>query len=296
MIRSTRVRAQSLLPFALAMALSITPFTAQAADTVTIFDGDGGLVQQPCNAAGEQIRIDSSSFTTMSVCFGLTRPTGWIATHITGSYGVVNNLKVPAHIAFKLPDGAVYWQETVDPGKVATIDVARTGSTVVEIQVTPVSTNTGPATGTLTASTDAAPNYVSFRSANQVTSGTVMRVTWNGIGATTLDKNSAFTDRLDGTFKVVKGLDGSACVSLESASYPGAYLTAVSNTTLALSNTPAAARATFCPVATSPTSAQQLRLAADQTKALALSGSAVTLASTSSPTAAWFVDSGLARP
>ncbi|MEJ6014541.1 AbfB domain-containing protein [Corynebacterium sp. H127] len=290
-------RARHLAALSVATLLTLTP-TAHAADTVTIFDGDGGLIQQTCGATTEQIRIDASSFPSMSACFGMAKPTGWIATKITGSYGVVNNLTVPAHIAFKLPDGAVYWQETVAPGKVTTIDVGRTGSTVVEIQVTPVATSTGPATGTLTPSTDTAPNYISLRQATTPTAGRILRVNWNGITTTAMDRNAGFTDRLDGSFKVIPALDGSSCISLESAAYPGTYLTAPTATTLSLSHTPQPNRATWCPApAATPATAQQLRLAADQTKTLAATTTgAVTLAGTTATGTAWFVDTALARP
>lgn len=294
--QTSRTR-RTLLALTAALLTALAP-TAHAQDTVTIFDGDGGLVQQTCGAQTEQIRIDSSSFSSFSACFGLVKPTGWIATEITGSYGVVNNLTVPAHIAFKLPGGAVYWQETVEPGKVTTIDVGRTGSTVVEIQVAPVATSTGPATGSLTPSTDTAPNYISLRQATAPTAGRILRVSWNGITTTAMDRNSGFTDRLDGSFKVIPALDGSSCISLESAAYPGTYLTAPTATTLAVSTTPTPGRATWCPatVAT-PATAQQLRLAADQTKTLAVTTTgAVTLAGTTATGTAWFVDTALARP
>ncbi|VZH83987.1 AbfB domain-containing protein [Corynebacterium rouxii] len=192
----------------------------------------------------------------------------------------------------------MYWQETVEPSKVATIDVGRFGSTVVEIQITPVTTSIGPATGTLTPSTDTAPNYISLRQATAPTAGRILRVNWNGITTTTMDRNSSFTDRLDGSFKAIPALDGSSCISLESAAYPGTYLTAPTATTLAVSHTPIPNRATWCPttVAT-PATAQQLRLAADQTKTLAVNATgAVSLASTTTTGTAWFVDTALAHP
>lgn len=113
---------------------------ALAETPVTITAGDGGLVQKDCATGAEYVRIDSSELENSKACFFLTKPTGWVAVNITGSYGVVNRLKVPVSVAFKLPDGEVYWQRVVEPGKIQSIDVGHNRSTVVEMQVTPVAT------------------------------------------------------------------------------------------------------------------------------------------------------------
>lgn len=95
---------------ALIASISI-PSVAQADETVTILDGDGGIVEEQCGIQPHQVRVDSSSLSSFSACFGLAKPTGWAAMSLTGSYGVVNNLTVAVNVAFKLPDGAVYWQD-----------------------------------------------------------------------------------------------------------------------------------------------------------------------------------------
>lgn len=92
--------------------------------------GDGGLNEQNCDASAEQVRVDSFDVAGISACYGLTAASGWVAVNITGSYGVINELSSPVSVAFKLPDGAVYWQATVAPGEVHSIDVDRNGSTV----------------------------------------------------------------------------------------------------------------------------------------------------------------------
>ncbi|HIW95880.1 MAG TPA: hypothetical protein H9867_05270 [Candidatus Corynebacterium gallistercoris] len=96
---------------------------AQADDTVAILAGDGGIVEEKCGTQPQQIRIDSSSLSSFSACFSLAKPTGWAALNLPGSYGVVNNLTVAVDVAFKLPDGTVYWQDTVGPGQVKSVDV-----------------------------------------------------------------------------------------------------------------------------------------------------------------------------
>ncbi|MCX2162569.1 AbfB domain-containing protein [Corynebacterium auriscanis] len=281
----------------LATSISITP-TAHADDAVVILAGDGGIVQQHCGAQPQQIRVDSSSFSTFSACFGLVKPTGWAAVNITGSYGVVNNLTVPFNVAFKLPDGAVYWQDTVAPGQVKSVDVNNAGSTIVELHVFPVGTSNGASTATLTPGTTATPNYVSLRSASPTTPGRIVRVTWAGATTTALTRNSSFLDRLDGSFLVTKGLSDPACVSLQSAAYPGMYLQATSPTSFSLSLAPKAAGATWCAnPATTPVTSTRLVWAADRTKALAVTSQGkLTLGTVDSADSRWFSDHALARP
>lgn len=195
---------------------------AGAQTSVGITAGDGGLVERDCASGSDYVRVDSSSLPRSRACFFLVKSTGWVAVNVTGSYGIVNELKVPVSVAFKLPEGDVYWQRVIDPGAVQNIDVDRRGSTIVEIQVTPVATSTGAATGDLSVDTQS-PNVVSLRSAGRVASGTMLRLSWTGVELSTLDRNSGFNDRLDASFRVVSALDGSQCVSLEAAGYPGIF-------------------------------------------------------------------------
>ncbi|MBC2682345.1 AbfB domain-containing protein [Corynebacterium anserum] len=284
---------------AIVLTASINTASAAQADIpVKILAGDGGIVQEQCGKQPQQIRVDSSSVSTFSVCFALTKPTGWAAMNLTGSYGVVNNLTVDVNVAFKLPDGAVYWQDAVHPGQAKSIDVNNAGSTIVELQVIPVATNNGASSATLIPGTDDAPNYVSLRSASAAASGRTVRVTWAGVTTTPLSRNSSFLDRLDGSFLVAKGLSDPACVSLESAAYPGMYLQATSPTDFSLSSTPSASHATWCPnPATTPVTSTRLVWATDRTKALAItSQGSLVLGAVDSADSRWFTDQALARP
>lgn len=269
-----------------------------AADTaVDITSGDGGLVQRDCASGGEYLRVDSSELQNSKACFYLTRPTGWVAVDITGSYGIVNRLKVPVAVAFKLPEGDVYWQRTVDPGTIQSIDVDNNRSTVVEIQVTPVATSTGAATGDLSVNPDS-PNVVSLRSAGRNAPARTLRLSWSGIGLSTLDRNSGFNDRLDASFRVVPARDGSRCISLEAAGYPGVYLSMQAGGEVTMEANPNPQAATWCPsdVAETPTGTR-LAPALDQSRALIASG-AKSVSTTSAPTSesVWFVDQALALP
>lgn len=281
----------------LALGLSMASF-AQANDEVEILDGDGGIAQQQCDASAKQIRVDSSAFSTFSACFGLVKPTGWAAVNIQGSYGVVNNLDVPVNVAFKLPDGAVYWQDTIAPGELKSVDVDHRGSTIVELHVSPVGTSNGPSTSDTVPGTDSVPKYVSFRSAAPTTSGRILRINWFGATTTALDRNSRFLDRLDGSFKVVKGLADPGCVSLQSATFSGMYLQASAGSTFSLSPVPVAQNATWCPNTTaSPATAIRLIWAADRTKALSVTSQGkLSLGSPDQAASNWFVDKALARP
>ena len=282
----------------MALVASFTTMNTAHADDVTILVGDGGIIGQECGIQPQQIRVDSSELSEVSTCFALTKLTGWAAMNIRGSYGVVNKLQVPVNVAFKLPDGAVYWQNTIAPGQVASVDVNNAGSTIVELHVSPVNTGNGASTATLTAGTATAPNYVSLRSASTAASGRVVRMAWTGPTTSVLTRNSPFVDRLDGSFLVTKGLSDPACVSLESAAYPGMYLQATSPTRFSLSPAPAAKNATWCAnSATTPVTSIRLVWAADRTKALAVSHQGkLALGSADSVSSRWFVDQALARP
>lgn len=283
----------------LALVASISSISvAHADESIDILAGDGGIIEQVCGVQPEQIRVDSSSLSRFSACFALTKPTGWAAMNITGSYGVVNNLHVPVNVAFKLPDGAVYWQDTVEPGQVKSVDVNSAGSTIVELHVSPVDTSTGSSTATLIPGTTATPNYVSLRSASTTTPGRVVRVTWSGATTASLTRNSSFLDRLDGSFLVTQGLSDPGCVSLQSAAYPGMYLQASSSSSFSLSSSPQPARATWCVnPAASPVTSTRLVWAADRTKALAVTRQGIlTLGAIESADSRWFSDQALARP
>ena len=173
---------RALLAAALVAALcSInTNAVAYGQTTFSTRGGDGGLVEQTCGASREQVRVDSGSAAGMAACFGLTAPTGWVAVNIIGSYGVVNNLTVPVAVAFKLPDGAVYYQITIPPGQTRSVGVDRR-STVVELQVSPVATSVGASTGNLTPSSPESENHVSLRSAGRNSASQFMRISWAGM-------------------------------------------------------------------------------------------------------------------
>lgn len=291
----TRITAAALSASCAALMCLATPALAQ--NKVDPIAGDGGLVEQACGTTREQVRVDSASVAGMSACFTLAAPTGWVAVNITGSYGVVNNLTVPVAVAFKLPDGAVYFQQVIQPGQVKSVDVDRHGSTIVELQVTPVATPNGASTATLTPSGQA-PNYVTLRSAGRINPGHVMRLSWSGVKLSALDRNSGFNDRLDASFKVVPALDSSQCVSLESAAYPGTYLTM--NTTGAVSalTDPDTRAATWCPTAaeTTPTGVY-LANATNQARVLtAGAGATVTTTTNRTTESVWFTDQALALP
>lgn len=279
------------------LAAGVTASPALAETPVTIAAGDGGLVQKDCATGTEYVRVDSSELENSKACFFLTKATGWVAVNIKGSYGIVNHLKVPVAVAFKLPDGQVYWQRVVEPGKLQSIDVDNNLSTVVEIQVTPVATSTGAATGDLRI--DAAnPHVVSLRSAGRNAAGKILRLSWAGVELSDLDRNSGFNDRLDASFKVVPALDGSQCLSLEAAAYPGVYLTMQSNGSVAVVSNPNAKGATWCPAAVEETpTGTRLASALDQTRVLATRGSQGLTTTTARTTeSVWFVDQGLALP
>ncbi|CAB0910184.1 hypothetical protein FRC0419_01568 [Corynebacterium diphtheriae] len=284
-----------VLASVIAAGVSISPAVAET--SVDITAGDGGIVQKDCGTSPEYIRVDSASLPGSRACFFLINPTGWIALNITGSYGVVNELHVPVSVAFKLPDGDVYWQRIIKPGGVQNIDVDRHGSTVVELQVTPVATSSGAATGDLSTNSDET-NVVSIRSAGRNAAGKIVRISWTGIELSQLDRNSAFNDRLDASFKVVPALDGSQCVSLEAAGYPGVYLTMQSNGTVSAQSSPSPRGATWCPstVTETPTGTR-LVSALNQTRFLATYGTqGVTTTTTQSPESVWFIDQALALP
>lgn len=277
------------------MNLGVSP--ALGADDVEITASDGGIIQKECGTSSEYIRVDSASLSGSRACFFLTKPTGWVAINITGSYGIVNELKVPVAVAFKLPGGDVYWQRVVKPGGVQNIDVDRRGSTVVEIQVTPVATSTGAATGNLDIDAES-PNVVSLRSAGRNAAGRILRLSWSGVELSTLDRNSKFNDRLDGSFKVVPALDGSQCISLEAAAYPGVYLTMRTNGTVSALSSPSPQGATWCPSTVNETpTGTRLSSALNQSRVLTTRGSqGVTTTSFKSAESVWFIDQALALP
>lgn len=290
---------RALLTAALVAALCSTN-TNTVASGQTIFNtrgGDGGLVEQTCDAAHEQVRIDSESAASLAVCFGLTAPTGWIAVNITGSYGVVNNLSVPVSVAFKLPAGAVYYQITIPPGQTRSVGVDRR-STVVELQVSPVSTSIGASSGNLTPSSPESENHVSLRSAGRDSPGRFVRVSWAGMQLSRLDRNSRFHDRLDASFKVTAALDGSECVSLESATYPETYLTMDSTGSVTAAFNPDPGGATWCPTPAEVTpTGVHLAAATDQSRLLAANKTAtVSTANTRTIESVWFTDEALAIP
>lgn len=284
-----------VLASVIAAGVSISPAVAET--SVDITAGDGGIVQKDCATGVEYVRVDSSELENSKACFFLTKPTGWVAVNITGSYGIVNRLKVPVSVAFKLPDGQVYWQRVIEPGKLQSIDVDNNLSTVVEIQVTPVATSAGAATGDLTINT-ANPHVVSLRSAGRNAAGKTLRLSWAGVELTSLDRNSGFNDRLDASFKVVPARDGSQCVSLEAAAYPGVYLTMQPNGSVTVQSNPNAKGATWCPSAAEETpTGTRLASALNQTRVLTTSGSqGVTTTTSRTSESVWFVDQALALP
>lgn len=303
--RSASMHRNRLITAALATATAaglsaLTGVQAPAASAeIPITAGDGGIVEQTCGTTPVQIRVDSANATGGKVCFGLVKDSGWVAVNITGSYGVVNNLTVPVTVAFKLPNGAVYWSTNVNPGEVKTVDVNRSGSTVVELQVSPVTSPTGPSTGQLTPGTEQ-PTVVSLRNAASTTTPRVLRVSWSGVVSDVINRNSGFTDRLDASFIVTPGLSNTECVSLESAAYPGVFLQTTDGTTptVTVSSTPDATAATWCATAvSSPATSVRLISAADQRYALSTTtAGAVSVTTTRAADSAWFVDQGLAYP
>jgi len=284
-----------LLAGLIAAGVSTSPALAET--PVDITAGDGGLEQKDCAAGAEYVRVDSSALENSKACFFLIKPTGWVAVNITGSYGIVNRLKVPVAVAFKLPDGQVYWQRIIEPGKLQSIDVDNNLSTVVEIQVTPVATSTGAATGDLTVDT-VNPHVVSLRSAGRNAAGKILRLSWAGVELSSLDRNSGFNDRLDASFKVVPARDGSQCVSLEAATYPGVFLTMQSNGSVIVQSNPNDKGATWCPSSVSETpTGTRFASALNQTRVLTTSGTGgVATTTTRTAESVWFVDQGLALP
>lgn len=286
----------------LAMTAGGTVAAAPSVSVMSTKASDGGLSEKTCNASSPQVRVDSFDVPGMAACYELTAASGWVAVNITGSYGVVNNLTSPVSVAFKLPDGAVYWQATVAPGEVHSIDVDRNGSTVVELQVSPVSSPNGPSTGELTPGPDADgnDNVVSLRSAGNRVAGQVARINWSGVVNSPLTRNSGFTDRLDGSFKVVDALDGSGCISLESAAYPDTYLHTTTGSGVAASINPDPTAATWCATdAATPVTGKYLASATNQSRVLT-TGTAtnrpLTTTTTRNVESAWFVDTALAFP
>ncbi|MFD5869438.1 AbfB domain-containing protein [Corynebacterium sp. NPDC060344] len=284
------------------VATIVVAFPLYASATVPVTAGDGGIVEEQCGETPVHIRVDSADVPGRSACFGLKKESGWIALNITGSYGVVNNLTVPVNVSFKLPNGAVYWSVTVDPGKVKTIDVNRGGSTVVELQVAPVGSPSGPGNGSLVPTLSGEnDNVVSLRSSRRESFGAYLRVGWSGVYAETMSRNSGFTDRIDASFRVVEGLSNIGCISLESAAYPGTYLEAVdvvAGAGLRVSAEPRATYATWCvsPVAVPPTG-QRLVSAVDQRFAISTDGEGrVSMTTTRAVDSVWFADQALAFP
>jgi hypothetical protein len=118
-----------------------------------------------------------------------------------------------------------------------------------------------------------------------------------------LTRNSGFTDRLDGSFKVVRALDGSGCISLESAAYPDTYLhttTGNGSNGVAASINPDPTAATWCATdAATPVTGKYLASAADQSRVLTTgtaTNRALTTTTTRNAESAWFVDTALAFP
>ncbi|MDN8578875.1 AbfB domain-containing protein [Corynebacterium bovis] len=297
--RAVRPLLTAALAAVVALAVTVTgpgaPPAGAAAVTATA--GDGGLVPRPCGADPVQVRVDSSDVPGLSVCYSLVRATGWVATGITGSYGVVNSLDVPVSVAFAMSDGAVFWQRTVPPGAVQSVDVDRRGSTVVELQVSPVDSPSGRGTASLVPGTGA-PNLVTLRSAGRSRPGQSLRITWADVRTDALTRNSGFTDRLDASFEVVAGPARPGCVTLRSAAYPGVVLQAGSGSQVVATSTPDPARSTWCVSAVaSPPTGVRLVSAADQRRALTVSRTGVVSTTTSRDgDTVWFVDPALARP
>lgn len=297
MLLTTTPRRLVTATIAVIACAALTTLPASAQEKVTVNAGDGGLVEAICGSTSTQVRVDSASVAGMSACFELNAPTGWVAVNITGSYGVVNNLNVPVSVAFKLPDGEVYWQQVIQPGQVRSVDVDRHGSTIVELQVTPVASPTGASTGNLTASAEQ-PNYVTLRSAGTLTSGQVMRVGWSGVEMAPLDRNSGFNNRLDASFKVVDALNGSECISLESASYPGVYLIMDNGGAVSTSYQPNPQQASWCPTSVdTPPTGVRLASAVNQSRVLTVStGGKLSTSTVRTNESIWFTDQALALP
>ncbi len=187
--------------------------------------GTGSVVQSECSFDKSQLRIDTSS-PEGTVCFDILGP-GWLRVDVGEVYGAFNNSEFPVKLAFRNNENSVFWQESISAGDVRTLDVDRRRSRVVEIVVGESETSVD-APGKLIEG-----SAVSFTRNAGITGITGLAALGFDPGATmasavSINKTSAFEDRLDATFIVRAPLASGDenCFSFESASYPGAFLTA----------------------------------------------------------------------
>lgn len=279
-------------------AVSFTAGTcgiASAAEVDTLKKGDGGIVAQPCGEGAAQIRIDSADASDYSECFALVKEAGWLSLRITGSYGVANNLTIPVAVAFKLPDGAVYWSTVVEPGEIRSIDVNNSMSTVVELQAGVLPPPHGGSTEELAGSKSGKTQIVSFR---DPTSGHYLRSSWLGFRLDPLTRNSQFEDRLDAAFVVREGKSDPACFSFELGSSPGTFLMVDTSGQRLVARTQVEAQAaTWCPSnVTSPPTGIRLVNQSDQRLVISRTDNTVTVSPDRSSSSVWFVDAALAQP
>lgn len=178
-----------------------------------------GASQQPCSLAKKQIHIDTSS-RDGAICFDVAHPS-FIRLDVTQAYGVRNRTDFDVSVAFRINEGAVFWQETLRPNGLRTLDVDRKRTRVIELMVGDPGVLSAPQS----------PGVDKLVSIAQEADGK-----WQYVGMNAgddrariqrLSLGSSFEDRLDATFKIRPALDRNqtTCFSLESVSYPGSYLT-----------------------------------------------------------------------
>lgn len=187
----------------LILALLIVPYAPANAQS------DSLIRPAECSLAKPQLQIDISR-RPGAMCFSIAGP-GHISIDIPGAYGVFNRTDLEVKVAFRLDQGAVYWQETVPAGAVRTVDVDRRRSRVIELSV--------GASGQPVPASIADGNLMSFWS-----NGHVLGFSPGSDQPELLsvDFSSDFEDRLDSTFYSRSTGDG--CFRFESAFYPGVFL------------------------------------------------------------------------
>lgn len=224
----------ALASLTIATALT-TPATAQ-----TITDGDNGIVEKACDFRASQIQLDTSS-RTGPTCFETTG-TGWARMNVGEVYGVYNRSEYPVTIAFRLPEGQVFWQETIAAGSVRTLDIDRSRSRVIEMIIGSVASSTGQGSGILQTG-----ESVTFSRRHVLTPGALgFDVFGDNAQLRPYGVNSGFEDRLDATFILQPGLSDPSCFSLETANYTGVYLTADVSGAVARQVSPQPDKATWC--------------------------------------------------
>ncbi|WP_143336574.1 AbfB domain-containing protein [Corynebacterium pacaense] len=209
-------------------------------------------------------------------------------------YGIYNRSASDVAVAFRLPEGNVFWQETIAAGAVRTLDVDRARSRVIEMVVGTPSATSGQGQGIIQEG-----SAVSFYNSAFLSQGTLgFDVFDDKAKLKSVNQNSGFEDRLDASFVVRAGLSDPSCVSLQSASYPGVYLQAAAATAggVVRTSSPVANRATWCVTEVNSTQVR-LRLADGTGRWLENTGlGSVGLKSNSSNSGLWRLDRGLADP